>query len=317
MHTHAGYEWVFEADIAACFDEISHTALMDRLRERVKDKRVLALVKAFLKAGLLDEDGIARDTHTGTPQGGILSPLLANLALSTLDDHFDAKWAAHHNATSRATHRQRGGATYRLVRYADDFVILVFGTKTHVTALREEVAAVLAPIGLRLAEEKTHIVHIDEGFDFLGFRIQRHRQHGSTRRYVYSYPSNRAQRTIRAKVKALTGNQNANQPAKDLFRRLGQITRGWANYFRHGAAKTALGNLQHYLWWRVWRWLGKKHPKRSRKWIFRTYYPHNRSWPSEDGVELFQPATIAIVRHRYRGNNIPTPWTQATSPTAA
>jgi RNA-directed DNA polymerase len=88
------YEWVFEADIKACFDEIDHTALMGRVRDRIGDKRVLGLVKAFLKAGVLSEDGVGRETITGTPQGGILSPLLANIALSVLDEHFTAKWEA-------------------------------------------------------------------------------------------------------------------------------------------------------------------------------------------------------------------------------
>jgi len=88
------YEWVFEADIKACFDEIDHTALMGRVRGRIGDKRVLRLVRGFLKAGVLTEDGLSRDTITGTPQGGILSPLLANIALSVLDEHFTAKWNA-------------------------------------------------------------------------------------------------------------------------------------------------------------------------------------------------------------------------------
>lgn len=116
LFARTGYEWVFEGDIAACFDEIDHTALMDRLRRRVGDKRVLSLVKAFLKAGLLDEEGLNRDTHTGTPQGGILSPLLANLALSVLDEHFTAKAQTLPNATARYRHRRQGGATYRLIR---------------------------------------------------------------------------------------------------------------------------------------------------------------------------------------------------------
>ena len=107
---------------------------MERLRGRIGDKRILGLVKAFLKAGLLDTEA-TRDTHTGTPQGGILSPLLANIALSVLDDHFDAQWAAHGNGSARRSHRQRGGATYRLVRYADDFVVLVLGERGHAEQL--------------------------------------------------------------------------------------------------------------------------------------------------------------------------------------
>ena len=115
------YEWVFEADIKACFDEIDHTALMGRVRRRIGDKRVLGLVKAFLRAGILTEDGLDRTTITGTPQGGILSPLLANIALSVLDEHFTAKWEALGPAWTRAKHRRAGVPAMRIVRYADDF----------------------------------------------------------------------------------------------------------------------------------------------------------------------------------------------------
>jgi len=121
FHNH-GYRWVLEADIEACFGSIDHTALMDRVRRRVGDKRVLALVKAFLKAGILTVDGAELETVTGTPQGGILSPLLANIALSALDDHFAEIWQATETSNRRQGIRKRGGATYRLVRYADDCV---------------------------------------------------------------------------------------------------------------------------------------------------------------------------------------------------
>ncbi|WP_323136423.1 reverse transcriptase domain-containing protein [Streptomyces sp. NBC_01446] len=138
------YEWVLEADIAACFDEISHPDLMDRLRHRIGDKRVLAVVKAFLKAGILSETGNIRDTDTGTPQGGILSPLLANVALSALDEHFAAKWT---DRVERARRRRHGLANYRLIRYADDFAIMVSGTRAHAEALLDEVAEVLSRLG--------------------------------------------------------------------------------------------------------------------------------------------------------------------------
>jgi RNA-directed DNA polymerase len=305
-----GYEWIFEGDIAACFDEISHAALMDRLRKRVGDRRVLALVKAFLKAGLLTEEGHHRDTYTGTPQGGILSPLLANLALSILDEHFAKRWQAHTNSTARMRHRQRGGATYRLTRYADDFVVMVNGGRHHAEELWNEVQGVLDTMGLRLAPDKTQVVHIDEGFDFLGFRIRRHRQKGSDRRLIYTYPASKAITTIRRKVKTATTNSTTTMTADALFRRLGQITRGWAIYFRHGSSSTAYSNLQHYLFWRVWSWLRHKHPKQPAKWIRRRYFPGNRWWPTSDEVDLFQPTTINIVRYRYRGSKIPTPWTQ-------
>jgi len=311
-HAHHGYEWVFEGDIASCFDEIDHTALMDRLRRRVGDKRVLALVKAFLKAGLIDEDGFDHHTQSGTPQGGILSPLLANLALSHLDEHFQAKWAAHGGEWNRRRYRNRGGATYRLIRYADDFVIMVNGERNHVDALWDEVTDVLTGIGLRLAPEKTQVVGIDEGFDFLGIRIQRHRQWGSDRSYVYSYPSKKALADARRKIKDVTAKQTTNQSAESLFIRLSHITRGWTSYHRHGASTTAFQDLHNYLWWRVWIWMRKKHPKRTRKWIVRNHYRPGW-WPRANGTELFKPASRTIERHRYRGNKIPTPWNHTTS----
>ena len=159
--TSRSYEWVFEADIEACFDQISHPALMDRLRQRIGDKRVLALVKAFLRAGILTEDGQAQATIAGTPQGGILSPLLANVALSVLDQHFTEHWQTNSGTDYQRTKRRRAGLpTYRIVRYADDFVVMVSGSQSHAEALREQVAAVLAPIGLRLSETKTKVCHI-------------------------------------------------------------------------------------------------------------------------------------------------------------
>ena len=116
------YHWVFEGDIKACFDEIDHTVLMERVRNRIGDKRILNLVKAFLKAGVLAEDKTSRETITGTPQGGILSPLLANIALSVLDEHFTQKWESLGPEWTRIKRRRAGEPVMRLVRYADDCV---------------------------------------------------------------------------------------------------------------------------------------------------------------------------------------------------
>jgi RNA-directed DNA polymerase len=177
------YEWALDGDIKACFDEISHSALLERIGDRVGDRRVLGLVKAFLKAGILTEGGAVRDTITGTPQGGIASPLLAKIALSVLDEHFAERWD---DRVERAKRRRHGLPNYRLIRYADDFVVMVSGTKAHAEAVRDDVAAVISPIGLRLSEEKTDVVHIDEGLDFLGWRIQRHTKRGTAKSYVYT-----------------------------------------------------------------------------------------------------------------------------------
>ncbi|MFQ5757900.1 MAG: reverse transcriptase domain-containing protein, partial [Acidiferrobacterales bacterium] len=133
------YQWVFEADIKACFDHIEHVALMRRIARRIGDKRILALVRAFLRAGVLAEDGKARETITGTPQGGILSPLLANIALSVLDEHFARKWEALGPTWQRAKFRRAGVPAMRLVRYADDFVVMVHGQRADAEALWQEV----------------------------------------------------------------------------------------------------------------------------------------------------------------------------------
>src|SRR6266702_648205 len=175
------YEWIVEGDIKACFDEISHPALMSRVRARVGDKRVLGLVKAFLKAGILSKDGLLRDNDTGTPQGSILSPLLSNVALSVLDEHIaQAPGGPGADRNQRRRRQRRGLPNYRLCPYADDWCLLVFGTKAHAEALREEIAGVLSTMGLRLSQAKTLITHIDQGLDFLGWHIQRHRKRGAS-----------------------------------------------------------------------------------------------------------------------------------------
>jgi RNA-directed DNA polymerase len=314
FYTTHGYEWALEGDIKSCFDEIDHTALMGRMRSRIGDKRVLSLVKVFLKAGVLGEDQVMRDTVTGTPQGGILSPLLANIALSVLDEHFMGQWASWGGTYGRRRRRVNGLANYRLVRYADDFVVLVTGDQGHVDELRDEVAAVLLPMGLHLSEEKTRVTHIDEGFDFLGFRIRRKKKRGSQRRTIYTYPSKSALAAIKAKVRVLTQG-NTNQTLANLLQRLNPVLRGWANYFRHGVSADTFDYLNAFSWRRVINWLRHKHPRASWKWLRRRYLPRWR--PTEGDVSLFNPTTVAIVRYRYRGTRIPTPWLSADDQEAA
>jgi RNA-directed DNA polymerase len=140
------YEWIVEGDIKACFDEISHSALLNRIRVRIGDRRVVALVKAFLKAGVLAEDGTLADTQAGTPQGGILSPVIANVALSVLDEHFAA---SRLNSGERAKRRRRGLPNYRLIRYADDWCLAVSGTREQAEALCAEAGEVLSTMGRR------------------------------------------------------------------------------------------------------------------------------------------------------------------------
>jgi RNA-directed DNA polymerase len=308
------YEWVLEGDITACFDEIDHVALMSRVRNRIGDKAVLNLVKAFLKAGILSEDGAERDTNTGTPQGGILSPLLANIALSVLDEHFVEAWQQMGDSSARHRRRKKGLATYRLVRYADDFVVLVNGNSSHAEGLREEVATVLAPMGLRLSDEKTKIAHIDEGFDFLGFRIQRQPKRGSGKPTVYTFPTKAALAKVKAKVRTMT-KEATDQPLAVLCYRLSPVVRGWVNYFRHGTSKATFDYLRRFTWRRVICWLRHKHPKANWKQLRRRYLPG--WWPTDGKVVLFDPMTVPVTRYRYRAANIPSPWTSRTIDAAA
>lgn len=312
------YELVLEGDIASCFDEISHVGLLDRVRERVADKRVVGLVKAFLIAGILSEDGAVRGTKTGTPQGGILSPLLANIALSVLDEHFAEAWATMTGDNDRRRRRRRGEPMYRLVRYADDFVVLVSGTNAQAEALKVEVAAILSTMGLRLSEEKTGVCHIDEGFVFLGFRIQRQVKRGSNKAFVYSWPCKQALASIMAKIKAIT-RQGTNQPLSDLLRQINAALRGWTVYFRHGVSKQTFDYLGRFAWLRAVGWLRRKHRRASWKAIRRRYLalPGNRLVPHDGGVALFIAGSVAVTRYRYRGTKISNPWTERTMTTRA
>jgi RNA-directed DNA polymerase len=297
------YEWVLEGDIEACFDTIDHTALMGRVRGRIGDKRVLALVKAFLKAGILTETGQQQETPTGTPQGGILSPLLANVALSVLDKHFAGLWT---DRVERNRRHRHGLANYRLVRYADDWLVMVWGTRAHAEALRDQVTAVLVPIGLRLSEAKTRVAHIDEGVDFLGWRIQRHQKRGTAKRHVYTYPSKKALRAITAKVRALS-QQDANLSLTALLHLINPVLRGWTTYFQPGVSSITFQYLRGFVWRRVMGWLRRKHRRITWTQLRRRCCPDGW-WPAEGTVRLFNPGAVRTSRYRYRGAAIPTPW---------
>jgi len=302
------YDWVVEGDIKACFDEIDHTALMGRVRRRVGDNRVLGLVKAFLKAGILTEAGLLEDSTAGTPQGGILSPLLANVALSVLDEFIAGLPGGPATGIyERARRLRRGQPNFRLIRYADDWCLMVRGNQAHAEALREGIAAVLATMGLRLSPEKTLITHIDEGLDFLGWRIQRHRKEGTSRYYVYVYPSTKAVLAAKRKIKMLGRAVEPNQPLDDLLRRINSTLRGWAGYFRAGVSSATFSYLSHYAWQTVWRWMLRKHRKATRAQL-RYRYCGGGWWPATEEQVLIDLTKIGTTRYRYRGSVIPSPW---------
>jgi len=241
--------------------------------------------------------------------------LLANIALSTLDEHFMSTWNTVMSTDMRRRRRGwKGLGNWRLVRYADDFVVMVRGTQDHAETLRVEVAEVLAPIGLSLSPEKTTVVNLDEGFDFLGFRIQRHRQRGTNKRYVYTYPSKKALASIKGKIKALTSGKS-NRSLSDLLLQLNRMTRGWAMYFRHAASKKTFSYVGQYAWQRVVGWVRRKHKGLNWGQLRRRCLPRWR--PTEGAVTLYYPVTIPIRRYRYRGYSIPNPWTAATTEATA
>jgi RNA-directed DNA polymerase len=304
---------VLEADIKACFDEIDHTALMARFRARIKDKRTCVLVKAFCKAGALADLGEREDSTTGTPQGGILSPLLANIALSALDEHFDRQRLEDMATdTQRRRRKKNGPGNWKLIRYADDFVVMVSGQRQHAEALRQDVAAVLAPLGLRLSPEKTHVVHIDEGFDFLGYHIRRQRKRGTNQHRVYTKPSRKAIQAIKDKVKAKTHRSTRHTDLDELLGSLNRSLTGWANYFRHGSSKAVFSAVNQHAWGRIMRWTRAKYKRRQ--------HPIGMSelcrrfcdkgwWFAYNGVVFAGASSVTVERYRYRGSKIPTPWT--------
>jgi RNA-directed DNA polymerase len=237
--------------------------------------------------------------------GAVLSPLLANVALSVLDRHFETAWASR-TANQRVRDRAKGLPSYRMIRYADDFVVLVRGSKAQAQALKEQTAEFMREqLRLTLSPEKTHITHVDDGFDLLGFRIVRRPRPGRAP-VAYSFPSKRALREVTHRIKELTGRTTTNLSLEALIHALNPVLRGWTNYHRHGASKRCFAYLSHYLWWRVVRWLRKKYPRLTWKQIRRRYW--QRAWSNANGARLAWPAEVAIIRYHYRGYRIPSPW---------
>ena len=240
--------------------------------------------------------------------------MLANIALSVLDEHVMGPWQPGGMMSTdyfRQRRRAQGLPTWRLVRYADDFVILVHGGEEHVQAIREDVATVLTPMGLRLSAAKTQIVHMSDGFDFLGFHIQWRRKRGTNKWYVYTFIAKRPIRSLKAKIRALTP-RTSQQGLAYVLTRLNQIMHGWANYFRYAVAKTTFSMLDHFAWWRVVRMLMRRH---HWNWtdVRRRYTTATGRWlPISAGeIELRRIDTIPVTRYRWRGTKIPTPWPSA------
>jgi RNA-directed DNA polymerase len=249
----AGYVWVLECDIRRYFDSIDHTRLMELVGCRVSDRRVLKLVRGWLEAGVM-EDGRTRETAAGTPQGGVISPLLANIYLHALD---------------KAWTKQGSG---ELVRYADDFVVLCRSRGEAEVAL-EVVGEILTALGLELHPDKTRIVDLRdgrEGFDFLGchFRARvsgRMLERGKRRYYLHRWPAARSMKRVRQRVKALTGqNRQGVKDIRELIRDVNPILIGWGNYFRTGNAARKFIQVDDYVRDRLRSFLVKRHGQNLR-----------------------------------------------------
>jgi RNA-directed DNA polymerase len=283
---------------------------MDRVRLRVTDKRVLALVKAFLKAGVMTETGVPQNSETGTPQGGILSPLLANIALTALDEHLMAPWkpgGAMSTQMRRRTRVRKNLPNWRLVRYADDFVVLLRGEPGHVQEVRDEITDVLAPLGLRLSQDKTRVVDMRQGFDFLGFHIKWMRKRGTDKWFVYTFIADKPVRELKRKIRALTHRQSQVDLGAVLTR-INQIQRGWANYFRHAVAKHTFDRLHAFVWWRIVTMVMHRHRMTWTALRRRFKGPHGWRPIAVDGIELFPISSVPVTRYRWRATTIPSAW---------
>lgn len=301
------YEYVVEGDIRACFDNIHHGVLIAEVRKRIADRKVIALLKAFLVSGILREGKRFASTLTGTPQGGVISPLLANIYMAALDRHFERVWKHQTRYIGCSTrYRRQGHATYRLIRYADDFVILVRGTREQAEAIRDEAAKVLRDeLKMELSAEKTLVTHVDQGFDFLGHHVRRVAWNG--KQVGWTYPSKKSLETIKNKVREITTRSTANLGLKTLLIRLNPILRGWATYFRYDASKRTFAYIDNFAWWRIWRWLRNRHPNRTVKYL-RTRYCRGKWDFYEDKVKYQRIHKVRVERYRYRGTRILLPW---------
>jgi RNA-directed DNA polymerase len=242
---------VLEGDIKACFDRISHQWLLEHVPI---DREVLG---KWLRAGYLEKQ-VYYDTEAGTPQGGIISPVLANLALDGLQARLRKQFPQSHQAF-------KPSPMVNLVRYADDFIITGRTEELLEEKVKPLVREFLAERGLELSDEKTAITHIEAGFDFLGVTVRKYRGICLTR------PSARNVKAFLEKVRAIIkGHQPAT--AGDLVVRLNPLIRGWANYHRHGASKRTFESIDAHIYRVLWQWAKRRHPNKGARWVKEKYF---------------------------------------------
>lgn len=311
------YTDVIEGDIRACFDEVDHHVLMERVRRRIRDKRVLRLVREFLRAGVMSE-GTLRHPATGTPQGGVISPLLANIYLQAIEERYARHVPGPHEATSkqaanrRATDRMRSRPVFYVVRYADDFVVLVSGGRQAAEEEKQRLGEYLREaLRMDLSAEKTLVTDPKDGFVFLGYRVRLAPALRGGKLVAKPTIPREATARLRSKVRALTRGGHA-RTLHALLRKLNPVLDGWRTYYRYAvAAWKEFVALDHFVWHRVQRWLRRKHPRKTAHEIRRRYIARPRpsvaTW-HEGGVFLRRTTDGGTLRFPYRGLNIQNGW---------
>ncbi len=319
------YQCAIEGDIKGCFDNISHHGLMNRIRRRIGDNRLNRLVVTFLKAGVMSEGRFLR-TETGTPQGGILSPLLANIALSVIDERYERyAWPRHTPKTlndkkritrrmsmNRRNDKNAGKPVFVPVRYADDFVILVFAPRgpkrmERAKEIAEQEKAELSKLlketlNLELSKPKTLITEVTKPIRFLGyhFRVQRHPVWGWVSKITI--PKDRSRR-LRERIKIIFKRNTCNQPLERRLRKLNPVIRGWGYFYCHAwGAKSVFAQLDAHVWRTIYRWLRKKHPRTGYRKLAKRYgyrLPGKRSIRWCGGIIApFNLVSIPVRRYR-------------------
>jgi RNA-directed DNA polymerase len=269
--------WVLEGDIKSCFDRISH----DWLLAHVPLNK--AMLSKWLRAGFL-EQGVFHATTEGTPQGGIISPVLANMTL----DGLERRLAEHFAADGRAQRRHK----VHLVRYADDFLITGATRELLEQRVRPVVAQFLQERGLELSPEKTHITHIEDGFDFLGQTVRRFGPK------VLNRPSRRSVATLLENIRGIVRRSGC-VSAGTLIVQLNPVIRGWAFYHRHGASARTFARVDQAIFGSLWRWARRRHPRESSHWVRDQYFPvagSRRTFTGTVSGRQGRPETVQLVR---------------------
>ena len=277
-------EWVLEGDIKGCFDHISHDWLIDHIP---MDKSVL---KQFLKAGFVFQNELF-PTDEGTPQGGVISPILANMALDGMQKVLSDRF--HTNRLGKIDLRFKNAHKVNLVRYADDFIVTA-ATKEIAEEAKEIIRGFLCTRGLELSEEKTLITHVDDGFDMLGWTFRRFKEK------LIVKPSKKSVKALNASLHNTVLERGKAWRQEDLIRVLNRQLRGWANYHQSVCAKDAFSRTDHILYEMLWRWAKRRHPKKNRKWITANYWYSKglRNWVfSTKNAELIRLGEVPIISH--------------------